>query len=385
MSISESGDNKGKLLKQRPLKRLFLLIIIIMSSIGNIMADITVSVPKKWKNRTVYVWQTDINQVFSRQEDEVIRQVKDTMEIKGLTFTLPLKLNCATKVSILTPKKDESDYDHTVAEACIMPGEDVHLYLDDNYVRAEGSLLNRQMAEIFTYYMQSLAPYETAYARGDQDETARLAKEFQQWYVDRIKQNPAAPGAGAALYQISNPELVVELSNLLQGDALTSLYYPYTAHHISRAQKILQRREAQRRMNKESVDAANFTLSDLYGSPVSLSNFKGKWVIVDFWGSWCAPCLKGMPELKEMYEAYSGRLEIIGVDCNDTEEAWKNAVARLQLPWVQLYQPKGGTVTATYGVTAYPTKVVIDPNGKIKKVYSGASPTFKEDMAEWLK
>ena len=175
------------------MKRIFLLIIAVISSVSLMIAEITVTVPKKWKNKTIYVWQTDINQVFSRQEDEAIHQVKDTLKIKESTFTLPVKLNCATKINILTPKKDESDYDHTIAEACIMPEEDIHLYLDHNYVRSEGSLLNQQMAEIYTYYMQSLGPYITAYERGNKNEAERIARESQQWYVDWIKANPEVP------------------------------------------------------------------------------------------------------------------------------------------------------------------------------------------------
>lgn len=367
------------------MKRAFLSIIAIIFSVFYVMATITITVPKKWRGRTLYIKQVDINQVINRQQDEPIHQITDTIKIKELTFTIPTKLDCATKVNILSPKKDESDFDHTIADACVMPGEDVHFYLDNNSVRSEGSLLNQQMAEIYTKYMQTLVPFLKAYAREDQKEVARIARESQEWFADWIRQNPSAPGAGAAIYQISKPELVVELSELLEGDALTSIYFPYVSSHIERAQQILQRREAQRRMNEESTDAPNFTLNDLSGNPVSLSDFKGKWVIVDFWGSWCAPCLRGMPELKEIYEAYSDRLEIIGVDCNDTEDAWKAAVERLDLPWVSVYQPEAGTVTSAYGVSAFPTKVVIDPSGKIRKVYSGASPTFKEDIADWLK
>ena len=92
-----------------------------------------------------------------------------------------------------------------------------------------------------------------------------------------------------------------------------------------------------------------------------------------------------MPELKEIYRAYNGKIEIIGIDCNDTKNAWQDAVARLALPWVSLYQPEGGEVSSAYHVTAFPTKVVITPDGVIKKIYSGASPTFKSDLENWLK
>lgn len=365
------------------MKKLLMIISIVLFSINYMMADITISVPKKWKGKTIYLWQTDINNVFNREDGEPLRQVRDTIKIKELTFSVAIKFDCATKVNVLIPKKDETDYDHTIAEACVMPGEDVLLFLKGNEVRVEGSLLNQQMAEIYTYNMQTMVPFRIARLRNDKEEVARLAKEYNQWFIDWIKSNPSSPAAGYALYQLSNPKIVVTLSKVLQGDALTSMFYPYAENHINRCKNILQRQESQATLN--GIDAPNFTLNDISGNQISLSNFNGKWVILDFWGSWCAPCIKGMAELKEIYATYAGRLEIIGVDCNDTEDRWKSVVSRLQLPWIQVFHPKDGTVTATYSVTAYPTKVVINPEGKIIKVYSGESPTFKDDVAKWLK
>ncbi len=272
----------------------------------------------------------------------------------------------------MSPKKDETDYVHTIADACVMPGEDVHLFLDKNSVRAEGSLLNQQMAVIYSYYLQGMKKYLKAYSDGDKDKLARLVNEHQQWYVDWIKSNPTAPGAGYALYQISAPDLVVEYEEMLQGDALTSMFYPYTEGAISRAKQVLQRRAAQHTLNEGNVSAPNFSLNDLNGNTVSLSDFRGKWIIIDFWGSWCSPCLKGMPELKGIYRQYADKIEIIGIDCNDSEESWRDAVARLELPWVSLYQPENDTVSKTYGVSAFPTKVVVNPKGKIQKIYSGS-------------
>lgn len=365
------------------MKKLLMIISIVLFSINYMMADITISVPKKWKGKTIYLWQTDINNVFNRADGEPLRQVRDTIKIKELTFSVAIKFDCATKVNVLIPKKDETDYDHTIAEACVMPGEDVLLFLKGNEVRVEGSLLNQQMAEIYTYNMQTMVPFRIARLRNDKEEVARLAKEYNQWFIDWIKSNPSSPAAGYALYQLSNPKIVVTLSKVLQGDALTSMFYPYAENHINRCKNILQRQESQATLN--GIDAPNFTLNDISGNQISLSNFNGKWVILDFWGSWCAPCIKGMAELKEIYATYAGRLEIIGVDCNDTEDRWKSVVSRLQLPWIQVFHPEDGTVTATYSVTAYPTKVVINPEGKIIKVYSGESPTFKDDVAKWLK
>lgn len=365
------------------MKKILLIISIVLSSVNYMMADITISVPKKWKGRTIYLWQTDINQVFNRQDDEPLRQFKDTIVIQESTFTIPAKLDCATKINILAPKKDEADYDHTIAEACVMSAEDVHFFLKENEVRIEGSLLNQQMAEIYTYNMQTMVPFRIARLHNDKEEVARLANEYNQWFIDWIKANPSSPAAGYALYQLTNPQLVVSLSEVIQGDALTSMFYPYAENHINRCKQILQRQNSQSSLSE--TEAPDFTLNDISGNQITLSDFRGKWVILDFWGSWCAPCLKGMPELKEIYSAYSGRLEIIGVNCNDTEESWKSTVSRLQLPWIQVFQPEDGTVAATYSVTAYPTKVVVDPEGKIIKIYSGGSPTFKDDVDNWLK
>ena len=367
------------------MKRLLSLILATLLGVNYSSAGIKITVPPKWKGEILYIWQTDINQAMNRTSDEPVHQVRDTVRIKELTFDIPLKLDVATKVNVMTPKKDESDFDHTIGEACILPGEDVHMILAENSVRSEGSLLNEQMAEIYTYYMQSMALYHAARERGDNNKIAQLAKEYQQWFCDWIRNNPGAPGASYALYQLSDPSLVVEYGALLQDYALKSLFYPYAENYISRAQGILERRAVQRNWNEQEVKAPDFTLNNQYEEAVSLSDFKGKWVILDFWGSWCAPCLKGMPELKEIYSAYHGKLEIIGVSCNDTEDAWQNAVARLALPWVSLYQPEGGKVSGAYHVTAFPTKVVIAPDGVIKKIYSGASPTFKSDLENWLK
>lgn len=175
------------------LSKKVLLIIAFLGYIGTLKAEIKITVPKEWRGRTVYIWQTDIQHAFSKKDEEPLRQIKDTVKIKELTFSIPNKLDCATKINVLSPKKDETDYDHTIADACVMPGEDVHLFLDKNYVRAEGSLLNQQMADIYSYYMPSMENLKKAYSEGDKDKLARLVNETQQWYVDWIKANPAAP------------------------------------------------------------------------------------------------------------------------------------------------------------------------------------------------
>jgi hypothetical protein len=82
--------------------------------------------------------------------------------------------------------------------------------------------------------------------------------------------------------------------------------------------------------------------------------------------------------MKEYYNKYKGQFEILGIDCGDEEDAWKAAVAEHQLPWKHVYNPKESTLTEDYAIQGYPTKIVIDPEGKIAKVIVGEDPAFYE-------
>ena len=137
----------------------------------------------------------------------------------------------------------------------------------------------------------------------------------------------------------------------------------------------------------ESQMAPDFTLMDINGKPLSLSSLRGKWVIIDFWGSWCGWCIKGMPRMKEYYAKYNGKLEILGVDCNDTVEKWKGAVAKHEIPWLHVYwdKEKGDNPVELYGVQGFPTKVVVDPQGKVARIIVGEDPAFYDYLDEVMK
>ena len=129
---------------------------------------------------------------------------------------------------------------------------------------------------------------------------------------------------------------------------------------------------------KEGVMAPDFTLPDLEGKPLTLSSLRGKWVVLDFWGSWCGWCIKGIPDMKKYYEKYAGKFEIIGVDCRDTQEKWKAAVEKYELPWLHVYNADADGTPDKYAVQGYPTKIIIDPEGRINKIVIGESPAFYE-------
>jgi hypothetical protein len=82
--------------------------------------------------------------------------------------------------------------------------------------------------------------------------------------------------------------------------------------------------------------------------------------------------------MKEAYTKYKDKMEILGVDCRVTEEAWKAAVDEHQLPWLQVRCPddKLQALSNQYNIEGFPTKIVIDPEGKLVKVVVGEDPAF---------
>lgn len=132
-------------------------------------------------------------------------------------------------------------------------------------------------------------------------------------------------------------------------------------------------------------EAPAFTLMDINGQSLSLSDLKGKWVILDFWGSWCPWCIKGFPALKEAYAQYDGKVEVLGIDCGDTDEVWREAVKKYELPWLQVYNPKGSDLTERYGIQGFPTKFIIDPEGRIANVTIGEDPAFFDVLSTLVK
>lgn len=115
--------------------------------------------------------------------------------------------------------------------------------------------------------------------------------------------------------------------------------------------------------------APNFKLIDINNKEVSLADFRGKCVLIDFWGSYCGPCKASFPYLKELYGKYKDKgFEIIGITLDRDENRWKETVKKCDIPWVQLSNIKSKSkIFNTYNVVGIPFTYLIDKNGLIVK------------------
>lgn len=215
------------------------------------------------------------------------------------------------------------------------------------------------------------------------DEMKALGEQYDQTLKDYITENPTNPNSTYAIMELSGEDFL-EMFPLLSERAKTSILYPLVEAQKVSVEKRVEKERKQAEMAKGDVTAPDFALKDLEGKTVKLSDFRGKWVILDFWGSWCIWCIRGLPELKDAYAKYHDVLEVVGVDCNETEEAWRAGVKKYDLTWVNVYNPKDSGVLDEYGVQGFPTKAIIDPEGKIRNITTGHKPDFFDTLSQLI-
>lgn len=114
--------------------------------------------------------------------------------------------------------------------------------------------------------------------------------------------------------------------------------------------------------------AVDFTLPDDHNNAVQLSSFRGKYVLLDFWASWCGPCREEHPNLKQLYESYKHKdFIIVSVSIDTEKQNWLRAVHKDALTWPQLSDLKGNQsdVYLAYGITSIPANFLINPDGEV--------------------
>lgn len=238
--------------------------------------------------------------------------------------------------------------------------------------------LNKKSAEVWGPSKDSVA------LRKSQETRAQLASELAQLRSDFRAKNPSSI---VSMYFLSNMLATLNFAELKEAYEALGPDHKNTTMGKRIADKI------------QSLDATaigkkalQFEKKELDGSTVSLNALQGKYVLIDFWGSWCKPCRIGHPHMKELYAKYKEKgLEIIGVaqetgqDLSKNETAWKNAIAQDGINWVHILNNEVNAtydVVKMYGVSAFPTKVLLDKDGVVIARFVGDSEKLDEKLKE---
>lgn len=195
----------------------------------------------------------------------------------------------------------------------------------------------------------------------DQAAKARQEQETRQF----IQAHPAARTSAYLLYwqlRMQPDYPVADYEKLAQGlaPAVRQSWY---------GQEVAKRLDVLRNRPTVGRPVADFSMADTAGVQHSLATYRGKYVLLDFWGHWCSPCLRAMPQVKALHAQYASKLVVIGVAMEGANSApqWKRAIRQYGVPGLQLseLQEDKGPVIAGYNITGYPTYLLLDPQGKL--------------------
>lgn len=189
-----------------------------------------------------------------------------------------------------------------------------------------------------------------------------LYKQMDTVKMEFIKQNPSS---FVSLYKLN--ELVFRINPTNLGELFDKLDEPLKK---SAAGKEMANLIAIKKRTDVGQMALTFSAPDTLGNNISLSSFRGKYVLLDFWASWCGPCRAENPNVLKAYNRFKEKgFTVLAVSIDKNKKAWNKAINEDKLPWTHVIDLKTeNSIADMYGITAIPANFLLDPNGKILAV-----------------
>ncbi len=198
----------------------------------------------------------------------------------------------------------------------------------------------------------------------EKETTAALEQEKKKLITQFVEQHP---NSFVSLYALQNYSMDGSFTiDAGEVGPLFKLLTPQIRNTLSG--KALNRDIVTAQRTAMGSQAPDFVQQDTLGRPVGLSSFRGKYVLIDFWASWCKPCRAQNPALVKTYLANKGRnFTILGISLDNNKSNWLKAIRKDQLAWTHLSDLKfwKNEVALLYGVKTVPQNYLIDPTGKI--------------------
>ncbi|MEY3737348.1 MAG: hypothetical protein RL544_126 [Bacteroidota bacterium] len=179
--------------------------------------------------------------------------------------------------------------------------------------------------------------------------------------VGFMNANPTSVVSSFALYAVgpllSSPQELESKFNALQPAAQKGYFSELIVKSLNDA-----------KVGQIGSMATEFTQNDQYGKPIKLSSFRGKYVLIDFWASWCRPCRQENPNVVKAYNTYKAKnFTVLGVSLDQDKASWIQAIAADKLTWTHVSDLKywSNEVAQLYHIQSIPANMLIDPTGKI--------------------
>jgi len=224
----------------------------------------------------------------------------------------------------------------------------------------QDELYNKKMEELYAEYMKAKEANDSVKALSMEGGFDAIQKEQTKALKDFILKN--SKSVVAAYLTLSNA-YNFELAELQE---INKALDP----SISKSSYVMKLKEREETLLKVQPGnpAPEFALNDSTGKAISLSSFRGKVVLVDFWASWCGPCRAENPNVVKAYNTYSGKnFTVFGVSLDSSRERWLEAIKEDGLTWSHVSELQGWKCSAAqlYGVMSIPSNFLIDKEGKI--------------------
>ena len=383
-----------------------ILYILCMASICHICHAQPLLVQKEFLLRGSIVGQTS-GDIFAVSFKDG-KMLKDSIAIVNGKFTYKGTVAEPTKVYLSLNKDGNSDESNNAIAVFIEPGSmTIRLrkdHFDEAVMTGSGTQLeNDELNRLKKTVNIALAPLAKAYDKANLAYIAVMKRtkneDSLQYYLDRATEakNAMEPylkkiGAIENRFIKEHPTSYVTASMMrykVSGMTVKQIQsvYDKMPREMQQGDYGLAVRRSLDNLKRGSpgAKAFRFVTMDIHGTPLRLADFEGKYVLLDFWASWCVPCRKGNPHLIKLYQRYKDRgLEIIGIADDDNKpEAWKKAVAKDGIGmWKHVLRgyvraqrgkedPANGDLSDHYGIHTLPTKIFIDPEGIIIGRYGG--------------
>ena len=242
----------------------------------------------------------------------------------------------------------------------------ITLFLDNNFIfiaatkgKEDNAIVNGSKAHNdFRKFSTMMIPYEKIVS-GEEAGTEEQVKNATTDLNKFIAENPASFITPLAIYrafQMDNDEPKLDSNySRLSADVKKSSISQYLASQIE-----------ENRKHPIGKAVVNFSQADTDGKLIELASYKGKYVLIDFWASWCKPCRIENPNVVEAFNNYKAKnFTVLGVSLDQKKPAWVEAIAADGLTWQHVSDLKGWSndVAAMYDVKAIPQNFLIDPNG----------------------